>query len=69
VTAETLRTFWTVGDLQCVLVKHPHGPQRYTVQVINGPEVVCSAFVDEPIEIEALAAAERLKVIFVDRAR
>jgi hypothetical protein len=34
-----------------------------------GPEVVCSAFVDEPVETEALAAADRLKVIFVYRTR
>jgi hypothetical protein len=32
------------------LVKHPQGPQRYTVQVIKGPEAVCPAFVDEPVE-------------------
>ena len=67
-TADTIRTLWTAGDLRCVLVKHRHGPQRFTVQVLKGVEVVSSASIDEPIETEGLAAADRLKVIFVDRA-
>jgi len=67
VPADELRTFWTIGDLRCVLFRQA-GLQKHIVQVLRGTEVLCSAFIDEPIEIEGLAAAGRLKVIFVDRA-
>jgi hypothetical protein len=66
VNADAVLTFWTAGDLRCVLVTQSAGP--YVVRVIKGVEVLCSAFIDDPIETEGPAAAARLKVIFVDRA-
>ena len=68
VTTNTVRIFWTAGDLRCVLVSNPSGPQKHMVQVVKGTEVVCSAYIDEPIAVEAPAAADRLKIIFVERA-
>jgi hypothetical protein len=68
VIAHALQTFWTIGGLRCVLVSQS-GLQKHVVQVVKGDgEVLRSAFIGEPVEIEARAAAARLKGIFVDRA-
>ena len=60
---DPVRTFWTVGDLRCVLVNAP-APQHFLVQVLKGSEVLCSAFIDDPVDVEAPAAADRLRAIF-----
>jgi hypothetical protein len=39
-------------------------PQNVVVQVLEGTKVLCSAFIDDPIDVEAAAAAARLKTLF-----
>ena len=56
-----VRTFWTLGDFRCVLVRQAN---RLSVQVFIGEQ----PFLTEPSQdqIEAIAQAEALFAVFSD---